>query len=203
MIIQGKRERNKIQCRERILATSRRMFTSGGYEETTIEEIAESAEISKATLYNYFPSKEILLVGIADAALEELRNLLETELREETDCLRKLRRILEELMLDTMRYLALTRRILALNVCPESPLHVTRVELLEILSQLTEQAQKAGQLRRDLPLEELTDSFLQIYLMAAFGWEDLGSSTEEACRKRMDRAFDRLLLGIGVQRGSI
>ena len=203
MIIQGKRERNKIQCRERILETSRRMFTSGGYEETTIEEIAEAAEISKATLYNYFPSKEILLVGIADAALEELRNLLETELREETDCLRKLRRILEELMLDAMRYLALTRRVLALNVCPESPLHVTRVELLEILSKLTEQAQKAGQLRRDLPLEELTDSFLQIYLMTAFGWEDLENITAEECRKRVDRAFDRVLLGVGAQRGGI
>ena len=200
MIRQGKRERNKIQCRERILATSRRLFTSGGYEDTTIEEIAESAEISKATLYNYFPSKEILLVGIADAALEELRHLLETELREETDCLRKLRRILEELTLDAMRYLSLTRRILALNVCPESPLHVTRVELLEILSDLTDQAQKAGQLRGELPLEELTDGFLQVYLMAAFGWEDLENSTPEACRERVDRAFDRVLAGIGVQK---
>ena len=198
MMRQGKRERNKIQCRERILATSRRLFTSGGYEETTIEEIAEASEISKATLYNYFPNKEILLVGIADAALEELRNLLETELREETDCLRKLRRILEELAQDAMRYLSLTRRILALNVCPESPLHVTRVELLEILSDLTDQAQKAGQLRRDLPLEELTDGFLQVYLLAAFGWEDLENSTPEACRERVDRAFDRLLSGSGI-----
>ena len=200
MIRQGKRERNKIQCRERILATSRRLFTSGGYEDTTIEEIAESAEISKATLYNYFPSKEILLVGIADAALEELRNLLEMELREETDCLRKLRRILEELTVDAMRYLSLTRRILALNVCPESPLHVTRVDLLEILSELTDQAQKAGQLRGDLPLEELRDGFLQVYLIAAFGWEDLENSTPEACRERVDRAFDRVLAGIGVQK---
>ena len=49
---------------------SRRLFTAKGYEETTMEDIAEAAEVSKATLYNYFSSKENLLLGIAEAALD-------------------------------------------------------------------------------------------------------------------------------------
>ena len=73
---QGRREMNKLQCRNRILKMSRRLFTAKGYENTTIEDVAEAAEISKATLYNYFSSKEDLLQGIADAALEEIRSQL-------------------------------------------------------------------------------------------------------------------------------
>ena len=77
---QGRREMNKLQCRNRILKMSRRLFTAKGYENTTIEDVAEAAEISKATLYNYFSSKEDLLQGIADAALEEIRQMVRDQI---------------------------------------------------------------------------------------------------------------------------
>ena len=54
----GLRERKKLKTREAIQRTAMRLFEKQGYEETTIEEIAAAAEISPSTFFNYFPSKE-------------------------------------------------------------------------------------------------------------------------------------------------
>src|SRR3989442_13427851 len=54
----GLRERKKQKTREAIQRTAMRLFEKQGYEETTVEEIAGAAEISPSTFFNYFPTKE-------------------------------------------------------------------------------------------------------------------------------------------------
>jgi AcrR family transcriptional regulator len=54
----GLRERKKQKTKEAIQREAMRLFQEQGYEETTIEEIAEAAEISPSTFFNYFPTKE-------------------------------------------------------------------------------------------------------------------------------------------------
>ncbi len=193
---QSRRELNKIQCRSRILKMSRRLFTAKGYENTTMEDIAEASEVSKATLYNYFSSKENLLLGIVEAALEEIRQLVTVELCQEPDSVEKIRQVLETLAVDSIRYITLTRRIFYLNVSEGNALHVTRLELLEILRQLVDEARERRQLRRDLTTEELVDAFMGVYLVTQFGWEDIGQYTEAQCRQKVRRAMDAILRGL-------
>ena len=54
----GLRERKKQKTKEAIQREAMRLFQEQGYDETTIEEIAEAAEISPSTFFNYFPTKE-------------------------------------------------------------------------------------------------------------------------------------------------
>ncbi len=54
----GLRERKKQKTRESIQRTALRLFEKQGYEKTTIEQIADAAEISPSTFFNYFPTKE-------------------------------------------------------------------------------------------------------------------------------------------------
>jgi len=54
----GLRERKKQKTRDSIQRTALRLFEKQGYEETTIEQIAAAAEISESTFFNYFPTKE-------------------------------------------------------------------------------------------------------------------------------------------------
>jgi len=54
----GLRERKKQKTRESIQRTALRLFEKHGYEETTVEQIAAAAEISPSTFFNYFPTKE-------------------------------------------------------------------------------------------------------------------------------------------------
>jgi AcrR family transcriptional regulator len=54
----GLRERKKIKLRRTVQNEALRLFETQGYEHTTVEQIAEAAEVSAATFYRYFPTKE-------------------------------------------------------------------------------------------------------------------------------------------------
>ena len=51
------REQKKVRARSDILAAANTLIARKGYENTTMREIADAANLSYQTLYNYFPSK--------------------------------------------------------------------------------------------------------------------------------------------------
>jgi AcrR family transcriptional regulator len=55
---------NGAQTRERILAVAQELFTRQGYDKTSLRDIAERLEITKAALYYYFPRKEDILLEL-------------------------------------------------------------------------------------------------------------------------------------------
>ena len=59
---QGLRERKKLKTKESIQREAMRLFQDQGYDETTIEQIAAAAEISPSTFFNYFPTKEDVVI---------------------------------------------------------------------------------------------------------------------------------------------
>ena len=58
MGITERKEREKLQRREDILNAAERVFFSKGHKNSTMDDVAEEAELSKGTLYLYFKSKE-------------------------------------------------------------------------------------------------------------------------------------------------
>ncbi|KUN84600.1 TetR/AcrR family transcriptional regulator [Streptomyces griseoruber] len=71
----GLRERKKIKTREAIRTATYALIKEQGYDATTIDQIAERAEVSPSTVFRYFPTKEdIVLTDEYDPVLlEELR----------------------------------------------------------------------------------------------------------------------------------
>jgi AcrR family transcriptional regulator len=68
----GLRELKKQRTRQLIADTARRLFAERGFEAVPVAEIARAAEVSEATLFNYFPTKEDLFYSGLEAFEEEL-----------------------------------------------------------------------------------------------------------------------------------
>lgn len=58
-----RRERKKAAVRERIIQTAVAMFGRHGMEDVTVEQIADAADLGKGTIYNYFQTKEDIVVA--------------------------------------------------------------------------------------------------------------------------------------------
>lgn len=77
---EGRRERKKRELRRRIYDQAGRLFWRQGFDATTVEQIADAADVSQATFFNYYPSKDALIeqmatevVAIVCALVEEQR----------------------------------------------------------------------------------------------------------------------------------
>lgn len=77
----NRRERKRLTLANRLARVAFSQFESLGYEATTMEGIAAGADVAKATLYKYFPTKEALLAhhleGEVSLAMAPLWRVLE------------------------------------------------------------------------------------------------------------------------------
>ncbi|CAN7328454.1 TetR family transcriptional regulator [Neorhizobium sp. LjRoot104] len=69
---EGRREIKRRQTRQRIEEAAMSLFLERGFDATTIEEIAERAEVSKRSFFDYFPSKEEVVFAWQDGFADHL-----------------------------------------------------------------------------------------------------------------------------------
>ncbi|MGA2348828.1 MAG: TetR family transcriptional regulator [Terracidiphilus sp.] len=70
------RARQRQQTRSEIVRVAFDLFGKHGFEKVSVEMIAAMAGVSRATFFNYFPQKELILREVAAARAEKLQNIL-------------------------------------------------------------------------------------------------------------------------------
>lgn len=129
----GLRERKKIKTRTAIREATYRLVEEQGYDATTVEQIAEAAEVSPSTVFRYFPTKEDIVLT------DEYDPLLEQELRE---------RPADEPWFDSLRYVLRKAIGLGSGEDPDVSRLRTRlmVEVPAVRSRMMESASVTGRL---------------------------------------------------------
>ena len=70
---EGLRERKKRLTRQLISDTATNMFLERGFDEVRISEIAAACDVSEKTIYNYFPTKESLVLDREESIAADIR----------------------------------------------------------------------------------------------------------------------------------
>jgi AcrR family transcriptional regulator len=72
----GLRELKKARTRELIADTAARLFAKRGYEQVAVIDVARAAEVAEQTVYNYFPTKEQLVIDRDQLVQDRLGDLI-------------------------------------------------------------------------------------------------------------------------------
>jgi AcrR family transcriptional regulator len=79
---EGLRERKKRLMRQQLSDTATVMFMERGFDGVRVSEVAEACGVSEKTVFNYFPTKESLVLDLTDHTMAALRtDLADTEVR--------------------------------------------------------------------------------------------------------------------------
>ncbi len=70
------RERKKVKARQTIIEEATRLFLEKGFDQTTVDEIAEAAEVSRSTFFRYFPAKETVVFPYQEERLAMLHSMI-------------------------------------------------------------------------------------------------------------------------------
>lgn len=78
--VEGRRERRKRELRARIYETARQLFLEHGFEATTVEQIADAADIAPGTFFNHFQSKHAVLGDMTSEVSDRLQAIIDQQL---------------------------------------------------------------------------------------------------------------------------
>jgi AcrR family transcriptional regulator len=94
---EGLRERKRRLTRQRISDVATMLFATRGFDHVKVSEVAEIVGVSEKTIYNYFPTKESMVLDLADEGIERLARALRERAPGETVTRAALRALNEDM----------------------------------------------------------------------------------------------------------
>jgi len=170
---EGRRERKKRETRARITRVARRLFAERGLESTTVEQLASEADISQATFFNYFPSKQAVLREMTAEVFESLHSLIEGELKRPAGTRERLLRFAAAGADEIGQARSLAREVL-LELMRSSgradgpPPYLERIH--EPFVEVIEQGQRRGEVRRDCDAQYLAEMAVGMFNATITNW---------------------------------
>ncbi len=173
-VVSFRRQRKKDAVRSRIITCAIELFSVHGIEGVTVEQIAETADIGKGTIYNYFHTKEDIVVAFA----VDFERQVQAKLNRFTSSKRRLDAILTEFIRLQFRlkerHLRFTRVFLAQMFFRTEQFLPYMVEIQKVidppLENLFRGLQARGMMRSDLRFQDLILSFKTLLLGLTALW---------------------------------
>jgi AcrR family transcriptional regulator len=196
-----RRQRRSAETRERLFRAALRLFAEQGFAETTVEDITNAADVGKGTFFNYFPSKEHILIAFSDMQLSKLQATVD-QMRARPEPMRSFFRAMTLRMTEEpSKSPDVVRALLQANLSSSS----VRSVMLErsaraegLLTQLVQIGQGRGEFRRDVPALELAQVFRQTIFGTLLMWSLHGDAS---LSDRIERALEVLWMGLAPREG--
>ena len=170
---EGRRERKKRELRARIQHSAAALFLQLGFDATTVEQIAEAADVAQATFFNHFPSKKAVLAEMTREVHRVIRVLVEEQRKEALTTQEKLSRMAEDAarLVEGAHHLA---RDILLSLMRDTGSHDTAAPILadvrEVFAEFIRDGQIAGDVRRDEDARFLSEMLIGAFHATVTNW---------------------------------
>jgi AcrR family transcriptional regulator len=190
-----RRSRRSAETRERLFLAAVRLFGEKGFAETTVEDITNAADLGKGTFFNYFPSKEHLLIAFSEMQLGKLERFVETARNGREPMRTFFRTMSQQMTAGPAKTPEVVRALLQANLSSHSVRNVMREKNARgeiLMTQLVQIGQERGEFRRDVAAVEIARVFRQLTFGTLLLWSVYG---DDSLAERLDRAIDILWTG--------
>jgi AcrR family transcriptional regulator len=192
----GRRERRTVETRERLFRAALDLFARKGFTETTVEDITEAADVGKGTFFNYFPSKDHILLAFGEMQLAKLECAVAEAHRSGEPMPQFLRSLGVRMTQEPTRHPGIIRTLLQAYLST-TPVRAAMLDLQRRVHDLHAEivliGQERGEIRKDLPASEIAHVFRQTIFGTLLMWSLNGDATLHA---RMESAFNVLWSGL-------
>jgi AcrR family transcriptional regulator len=194
----GRRERKKLETKERIVGSALALFGTRGYDATTIEDIGERADVSRATVFNYFARKEDIASELIGRRRAELAEHI-AEAREKTgNTSERLSRSLVGLARDYEADPATGRAIIRAWLHAGGPLLPDASISAALLTEVIREGQQQGDVPPNVDATRAGLVVLDTYLGVLYRWVADENGRYNFARN-LAATLDLVLTGIGCQ----
>lgn len=191
-----RRQRRSAELRERLFRAALALFARKGFAETTVEDITNAADVGKGTFFNYFPSKEHLLIAFSDMQLGKLQDAVDNMRHGNQPVSVFLNELSVRMTEEPDRAPDVVRAILLANLSNSSvrsAVQERHARAESLLTQLMQIGQDRGECRRDLPARKLAQVFRQTTFGTLLIWSVLGDAS---LAERINSALNVLWMGL-------
>lgn len=170
----SRRERKKIETKEKIFKAALSLFLEKGFENTTVEEITEKADVGKGTFFNYFPRKESILIYLGERRMEAIQEAFRETISEDLTIEAILKRIFEILAQENLKEKPLVKWIVMQSFKARKSVKEEVKEqqhyFRSLLEHLIDKGQRRGEIRREFKALKLAEILEGIYFSSVFKW---------------------------------
>jgi AcrR family transcriptional regulator len=191
-----RRQRRSAEIRERLFRAALNLFARKGFLETTVEDITEAADVGKGTFFNYFPSKDHILLAFGEMQLSKLKAAIEMARQTNEPMPEFLRALGIRMTQEPTRNPAIIRALLQAYLST-TPVREAMMDLQRrvhaLHTQMIQLGQDRGEIRNDLPAAEIAHVFRQTIFGTLLIWSLYGDAT---LHSRIEAAFNLLWTGL-------
>src|SRR5260370_680644 len=146
----SRRQRRSSEIRERLFRAALDLFAQKGFAETTVEDITEAADVGKGTFFNYFPSKDHILLAFGEMQLGKLEAAIEMARRSGEPMPEFLRSLGARMTQEPTRNPAIIRALLQ-GYLSTTPVREAMMDVQKRMHALLSQMIQLGQDRAEIP----------------------------------------------------